>query len=262
MNNFAIDMEFFKYQGTGNDFVIIDNRDRSVKLSQKEVAHICDRRFGVGADGLILLQDHAILDFEMVYFNSDGNESSMCGNGGRCLIAFASSIGIFDKRCVFHAIDGKHEGKIDGSKVHLKMTDVSRIEKASNFYFMNTGSPHYVIFVEDVDQIDLKARAHKVRYSDRFKKEGTNVNFVAQNSANIRTYERGVENETLSCGTGAVACAIGMNLEDQVNYKNSCALKTKGGDLVVTYNRISEQEFINIWLVGPAQFVYKGTIND
>ena len=254
-------MEFFKYQGTGNDFVIIDNRDKSIKLSQKDVSHICNRRFGIGADGLILLQNHALLDFEMVYFNSDGKQSSMCGNGGRCLIAFANSLGVFDKQCVFQAIDGKHEGKIDGGNVHLKMANVNSIEKAPNFYFIDTGSPHCVIFVEDVDQIDLKARAHKVRYSDRFKKEGTNVNFVAQNNANIRTYERGVENETLSCGTGAAASAIAMNLKDEIKYKNSCALKTKGGELVVTFNRISDQEFINIWLVGPTQFVFKGLLN-
>ncbi|MBL4651525.1 MAG: diaminopimelate epimerase [Flavobacteriales bacterium] len=254
-------MEFFKYQGTGNDFVIIDNRDMSVNLSQKQVADICNRRFGIGADGLILLQDHKDYHFEMVYFNSDGNESSMCGNGGRCLIAFVKSLDIFESECTFRAIDGNHEGKIESGKVHLKMADITAIEKSPNFYFINTGSPHYVTFVDDVHQIDLKARARKVRYSDRFKDEGTNVNFVSKPNAEIRTYERGVEDETLSCGTGATACAIAMNLENQAKYENSCTLQTEGGELTVSYNRISEQQFSDIWLIGPAEFVFKGEVN-
>ena len=254
-------MDFFKHQGTGNDFVIIDNRNRSVNLSQKQVVDICDRRFGVGADGLILLQNHEEHDFEMVYFNSDGNESSMCGNGGRCLIAFANSLGVFENECTFQAIDGKHKGKIEGSKVYLKMADVNAIEKTPNFYFIDTGSPHYVTFVDDVHQIDLKVRAWKIRYNDRFKKEGINVNFVSKPNVQIRTYERGVEEETLSCGTGATACAIVMNLENQAKYENSCTLQTEGGELTVSFNRISEQQFTDIWLIGPAQFVFKGEID-
>ncbi|MBL4624507.1 MAG: diaminopimelate epimerase [Flavobacteriales bacterium] len=253
-------MEFFKYHGTGNDFVIIDNRLMTVNLSQKQVAGICDRRFGIGADGLILLQNHEKYDFEMIYFNSDGNESSMCGNGGRCLIAFAHSLGMFDTDCFFQAIDGKHEGRIEGDKIHLKMSDINEIEKTPNFYFMDTGSPHYVTFVDDVDQIDLKVRARKIRYNDRFKEEGTNVNFIAKSTVTIRTYERGVEDETLSCGTGATACAIAMNLEDPENYENKCTLQTKGGELSVSYHRVSEQQFTGIWLIGPAQFVFKGGV--
>ncbi len=183
-------MEFYKYQGTGNDFVIIDNRQLTVDLSVSQVKHICDRKFGVGADGLILLQNHAEHDFEMVYFNSDGNQSSMCGNGGRCLIAFASQLGIFSKTCTFMAIDGLHHGKIESDVVHLKMMDVNHVECGEGFYFMDTGSPHYVVLEDSLKELDIVSRAREIRYNRRFKDDGTNVNFLSPQQASVRTYER------------------------------------------------------------------------
>ena len=254
---------FYKYQGTGNDFVMIDNRNLGIRYDDTElVKRLCDRRFGIGADGLILLQERAGYDFEMVYFNSDGNQSTMCGNGGRCLVAFAKQLGIIDKQCHFLAIDGPHEARINEDNwVELKMIDVPEIERGDDYYLLNTGSPHYVVFVEDLDDIDIIENGQAIRYSKRFRDEGVNVNFVEQQSNRIlvATYERGVEGETLSCGTGVVASAISYAIRHpeirQVD------IETKGGKLAV---RLSPSEkkagFQDIWLCGKGELVFCGEI--
>lgn len=245
--------------------MLIDQRENTylTKADVKQVRFLCDRRFGIGADGLILLQNHPDFDFEMVYFNADGNESSMCGNGGRCITAFAHSLGIFDKECSFLAIDGPHDARIhkDG-RVELKMTDVKSVEKGADFYVLDTGSPHYVVFVEDLDDINVPESGSLIRYSEAYRKEGINVNFVekTEDALLVGTYERGVEDETLSCGTGVTACALVDYLHHQSNGKNSTAIKAKGGDLSVSYQASDDGGFTDIWLSGPAQAVFKGEV--
>lgn len=256
-----MELNFSKYQGTGNDFVIIDNRKGEVSLSQNQVAFLCDRRFGIGADGLMLLQVKEGYDFEMVYYNSDGNVSSMCGNGGRCISAFAKQIGIEKDLYKFLAIDGEHFSKIEKNDlVNLQMTNVESVESIGNDFYLNTGSPHYVMEVNDVADIDLISRAHKVRYNSRFKEEGTNVNFIqkTEQGIKVRTYERGVENETLSCGTGVTACAIVSNLKNWTS--NICNIESEGGSLEVSFQK-GEEIIQNIWLKGAATFVFKGNIS-
>ena len=258
-------IEFFKYQGTGNDFIIMDNRDGVYSsLLPAQVKHLCDRRFGIGADGLMLLNDRINYDFEMKYYNADGNESSMCGNGGRCLVRFASHVGIQKSMYRFIAIDGDHIAEIDhnNNEVRLKMKDVNHVEKNLTHSVLNTGSPHYVKFVADVAQLDVYKAGHEIRNSAEFAKEGINVNFVETLSADtiyVRTYERGVEDETLSCGTGVTASAlIAAHNENGFNHVN---VKTPGGSLSVEYEKINAQHFRNIWLCGPATSVYKGAID-
>lgn len=254
---------FYKYQGTGNDFIIIDNRD--MRFNRKDnalVAKLCDRRFGIGADGLILLQNKQGYDFEMVYYNSDGNESSMCGNGGRCIVAFAHKLGLLNEKARFTAIDGEHEAILKGDQISLKMADVNEIEKNADFYFLSTGSPHYVKFVKDIEHYNVFEEGKKVRYNKRFKEKGTNVNFIEKqnNSLFVRTYERGVEGETYSCGTGVTAAALIAALTGTSTAAENCAIKTLGGKLNVHFKRKSENSFDNIWLEGPATFVFKGEI--
>ena len=257
-----MELTFSKYQGTGNDFILIDNRSQLIQLDQQTVAHLCDRRFGIGADGLMLLELIPGADYKMVYFNSDGNLSTLCGNGSRCMAAFAHEQGVFESQAKFMAADGIHDILINSdSTISLKMTDIRQIEKGDGFFYLNTGSPHYVKFVEDVSQIDVVTLGRAVRYSERFKEEGTNVNFISikDDKIFIRTYERGVENETLSCGTGATACAVVAALMG-IAGKNVCELNTMGGLLKVTYDKVLESNFYNIWLTGPAVKVFTGSI--
>jgi diaminopimelate epimerase len=256
-------VEFYKYQGTGNDFVILENRDnRYDALTPKQVKHICDRRFGIGADGLMLLNKHPELDFEMIYFNADGNPSSMCGNGGRCLVQFAKNQGMHKSTYQFMAIDGKHEADIDMHDiVRLKMQDVNKVDFHSGYAILNTGSPHFVKFANNVEDIDVVETGRNIRYSKQFEQEGINVNFVETTDEDgifVRTYERGVEDETLSCGTGVTASAL-MNAHNEKGF-NRVEVKTPGGRLSVEYNKIDDEHFDNIWLCGPAVFVYKGEI--
>ena len=256
-------IEFYKYQGTGNDFVILENRDnRYHNLTPKQVKQICDRRFGIGADGLMMLNKHPELDFEMIYFNADGNESSMCGNGGRCLVQFAKNQGMHKSTYQFKAIDGKHEADIDmHGIVRLKMRDVDKVEYHSGHAILNTGSPHFVKFANNVEDIDVVATGHEIRYSKAFSTEGINVNFVETTDEDgifVRTYERGVEDETLSCGTGVTASAL-VNAHNEKGF-NRVEVQTPGGHLSVEFNKIDEQHFDNIWLCGPAEMVYKGEI--
>ncbi len=253
---------FYKYQGAGNDFIIIDNRDNSFDGDSAQlIEKICNRRFGVGADGLMLLENHPESDFTMRYFNSDGHEASMCGNGGRCIVAFAVHIGIVTqtKNICFMAVDGEHNAAYNNGIVTLKMINVNTITKEGNYTFLDTGSPHHVIFVDDTETIDVYQEGKAIRYSDIYPK-GTNVNFVqftGKNSLRVRTYERGVEDETLACGTGVVASAISANLKKpEINDFN---IAVKGGQLRVFFIQENNQ-YKDIWLEGPAEFVFKGII--
>lgn len=255
---------FKKYQGTGNDFVMIDQRQHQ-HLSRQDteaIRFLCDRRFGIGGDGLILLQNHADYDFEMIYFNADGNESSMCGNGGRCIVAFAHSVGLAKDKYDFLAIDGAHEARIlPNGNVELKMSNVSQVTDDDGAYILDTGSPHYVVFVEDIDDINVAKSGALIRYSENYKEKGINVNFVEhqENKLLVGTYERGVEDETLSCGTGVTACAIAYYLHSQKNKKTDIAIQAKGGELNVRFEP-KQNGFENIWLSGAAKEVFQGEI--
>lgn len=256
-------LQFYKYHGTGNDFIILDNRDnRYDELTNQQVAKICHRRFGIGADGLMMLNNKAGYDFEMIYYNADGNPSSMCGNGGRCLVKFAFDMGIHKYTYHFVAVDGDHEAEIDNhNRIRLKMTNVDSVEEHSSYTVLNTGSPHYVKFVNNVEDTDVFANGRAIRNSNHFAKEGINVNFVestGEDSIFVRTYERGVEDETMSCGTGVTAAAL-MSAHNERGF-NRVEIKTPGGHLSVEFNKISDHEFNDIWLCGPATFVYKGEI--
>lgn len=254
---------FYKYQGTGNDFVMIDNRQEWFdKKNTKQVAFLCDRRFGVGADGLILLENHPDLDFKMVYYNADGNESSMCGNGGRCIVAFAKQLGIISDKAAFEAIDGVHHAKIENGLVKLQMQDVNTVEKHADHVFLDTGSPHHVQFEAHIEDFDIKTKGAGIRYGAPYNEAGSNVNFVkkiADDVFAVRTYERGVEDETLSCGTGVTAVAIAMDFLRETNHRDTITLQTQGGNLKVAFTKDGDI-YRNVWLIGPATFVYKGEI--
>ena len=254
--------KFYKYQGTGNDFVMIDNRLQTFdKNNTKLVAHLCDRRFGIGGDGLILLENHDTYDFTMVYYNADGNESTMCGNGGRCLVAFARQLGVIKDNAVFEAVDGVHHAKINGDIVELQMQDVTQIETFKSHVFLDTGSPHHVQFEDAIAEFDIKTEGAKIRYGAPYNAEGTNVNFVKQLEADafrVRTYERGVENETLSCGTGVTAVAIAMHALQHTPAQR-IKLEVEGGHLEVAFD-VDSGTYKNVWLVGPAKLVFEGAI--
>lgn len=254
---------FYKYQGTGNDFVMIDNRGEAVfKKDTKLIKQLCDRRFGIGGDGLILLEDDIEYDFRMVYYNSDGNESSMCGNGGRCIVAFAKQLGVIENKCRFIAADGPHEAyfSADGL-ISVRMKDVDTISVSDDHVFLDTGSPHHVTMVDDLKSVDVKTQGSKIRYSELYGKVGSNINFVEQKSDDIfsvRTYERGVEDETLSCGTGVTAVAIAMNVIGKTK-STSVKLCVEGGELAVAFVS-SGTSFTEVWLTGPANYVFSGEI--
>jgi diaminopimelate epimerase len=256
-------LEFYKYQGTGNDFVMIDNRSGFFpKENVQLVARLCDRRFGIGADGLILLENDEATDFRMVYYNSDGNLSSMCGNGGRCLVAFAKYLNVINDNCTFIATDGLHHATVanDGI-VSLQMIDVTNIKKEKDYTFMNTGSPHHVQMVDDLEHYNLKENGAALRYGSLYGAAGSNINFVKkinEDTFALRTYERGVEDETLACGTGATAVAIAMNATGQTN-ASSIKLNVEGGKLAVSFDKMGDV-FTNVFLIGPAEFVFKGLI--
>ncbi|WP_086477912.1 diaminopimelate epimerase [Arenibacter amylolyticus] len=257
-------LNFYKYQGTGNDFVIIDNRDLSFPKNKTQlVSFLCDRKFGVGADGLILLENDEATDFKMVYYNSDGKQSTMCGNGGRCIVAFAKHLELISDETSFEAVDGLHKAKIEGNVVSLQMQDVDSIIEKSNSLFLNTGSPHHVQAVTDVKNFDVRKEGERLRYGV-YGKEGSNINFVqkiAENSFYVRTYERGVEDETLSCGTGVTAVALAMHHAGQAN-KDAVSITTPGGQLKVHFTKSETKEGYNeIWLTGAAQLVFKGEID-
>ena len=257
-------IEFSKYQGTGNDFILIDNRQGQCdNLSQSDIQFYCDRRFGIGADGLILLENDSKSNFKMVYFNSDGNQSTMCGNGGRCLVAFAKKLNIIENKASFMAIDGLHHATIsEDNSVSLQMKDVDSIKSEINYTFLNTGSPHHIEMVSTISKVEVKTEGAAIRYGTLYGSAGANVNFVEQiyeDTFSIRTYERGVEDETLSCGTGATAVAIAMNFIGKTN-SNSIKINVQGGKLEVSFDK-NDSLYSNVILKGPATFVFQGKIN-
>ncbi|WP_196893232.1 diaminopimelate epimerase [Aureivirga marina] len=259
-----MDLHFYKYQGTGNDFVMIDNRsDFFPKENVALINKLCDRRFGIGGDGLILLENSENSDFKMVYFNADGNESTMCGNGGRCLVAFAKKLNIFDKETTFDAIDGLHYASIENDIISLQMINVSSIEVENSHCFLDTGSPHHVEIVSDIDNFPVFSKGKEIRNGAPYFQEGSNVNFVEKtgdSSFKVRTFERGVEDETLACGTGVTAVAIAMHKTNQVE-KSTTEIHTKvlGGDLIVSFD-VENDTYKNVFLKGPAKFVFEGNI--
>ncbi len=259
-----MEIQFYKYQGTGNDFVILDNRENSYpNLTTEEISFLCNRRFGIGADGLMLLNHREGYDFEMKYYNSDGRESTMCGNGGRCLVMFAYHQGIVRTVYRFIAIDGEHEAEIDArGQVRLKMQDVTEIMEKFGDYTLNTGSPHYVKMVNRLNEFNVFNKGREIRNQDNFMPAGINVNFVEvedEHLISVRTYERGVEDETLSCGTGVTASAL-VNYHNEQGF-NEVSVLTRGGKLSVEFDRLRDGSYKNIWLRGPAEKVFTGTIN-
>lgn len=258
-----MDLIFTKYQGTGNDFIMIDNRSGEWNhLSVSDVQKLCDRRFGIGADGLIKINSLEGYDFEVDYYNSDGSKS-FCGNGARCSVAFAHELGILKDSVRFMAIDGEHEAVKSSDLVFLKMNDVSSIDTSQKEFVLNTGSPHFIHFTENVSDFDIVAYGKQIRYSETYKKEGINVNAVHQlneNAFEIRTYERGVEDETLSCGTGVTAAALALGEKNAVSGEFEYRVKSQGGNLSVKFTR-NQDGFSNIWLIGPAVSVFKGSVN-
>ena len=256
-------IEFYKYHGTGNDFIILDNRNNLYNdLSNEQIKFLCDRHFGIGADGLMILSNSQESDFKMTYYNSNGNEGTMCGNGGRSIVAFAKKIGLIKENTNFIAIDGVHKASINNSNfVKLKMNDVNEINNLSNDYFLNTGSPHFVRFVDSVKKTDIYNIGKEIRHDKNISDAGTNVNFVEiinENTIEVGTYERGVENETLSCGTGVTASAISYALKNNL-VTAEINIITKGGKLDVFLTN-TKGNFTDIWLQGPTQFVFNGTI--
>lgn len=253
---------FYKYQGTGNDFVMIDNRGQI--MFKNDVAYIkllCDRRFGIGADGLILLEESTISDFKMVYFNADGYQSTMCGNGGRCIVAFAHFLKIIQDTTTFEAIDGLHAATLVNDIVSLQMLDIHKIEHKDKGVFLDTGSPHHVQFEKDILNFDIKNLGKQIR-NELYGTIGSNVNFVKKinnNTFKLRTYERGVEAETLACGTGATAVAIAMNYLKETN-ETDLTLQVEGGELQVSFN-VLDGRYTNVFLTGKAIQVFKGEMS-
>jgi len=256
-----MNIQFYKYQGTGNDFVILDNRTGEYNnLSNEQVKFLCERRFGIGADGLMLLNLAEGYDFEMKYYNADGGESTMCGNGGRCLVKFAYDMGIHKTAYHFIAVDGEHEAVFgDNNWVKLKMKDVDEIIEEHGDCIVDTGSPHYVKIVNDVSHFPVVDEGKRIRYSKEFKEHGINVNFVEveDGEISVRTYERGVEDETFSCGTGVTASALVCAHNRGFN---RVEVQTAGGRLAVEFDRIADNKYCDIWLCGPATHVFKGGI--
>jgi len=255
-------MIFYKYHGTGNDFILIDNRDGGCSLTTQQIAHLCHRHYGIGADGLMLLDETAGFDFKMVYYNADGGESTMCGNGGRCIVAFARMLGIITTTASFLAIDGPHKAMIaaDGT-VSLHMKPVADINIKEGYTVLDTGSPHYVAWVKDVNEVDVYTAGRDIRYSADFNPGGINVNFahLIAGQLSVRTYERGVEDETMSCGTGVTAVAIAATCSSTGIFTTSVA--TPGGMLTVSFTKDTAHSATDVILTGPAVFVFKGELD-
>jgi diaminopimelate epimerase len=249
---------FQKYEATGNDFVIIDNREGKYSFSVDQIKKICDRKFGVGADGLMLIEKHPTLDFNLIYFNSDGSPS-LCGNGSRAAVKMASSLGMIYGHASFNAYDGIHEGDLlPNNIVRLKMNDVKEVKKSNGGIFINTGSPHFIQTVASTKGFSVVEEGRKIRYSDAFKPSGTNANFIEllpNNTIFVRTYERGVEDETLSCGTGVTAAALASSLE---GYRSPVSIQTLGGELSVEFKSSQDGSFTGVYLIGPAKKVFEG----
>ena len=256
-------LSFYKYHGTGNDFIIIDNRINKVELTKQQVHKLCERHFNIGADGLMLMNANKHYDFEMMYYNADGNEGSMCGNGGRCMVQFAYDMGLHKRDYSFIACDGEHKALLENNGwIDLKMKDVNDIKTYDiSDSILDTGSPHYVKSVSNIWNYDVVKEGKEIRYSNHFKTNGINVNFVEadeEGDITVRTYERGVEDETLSCGTGVTASALVF--AHNVNGFNHVNVKTPGGNLAVEFDKTGDCSFKNIWLCGPAACSFKGSV--
>lgn len=257
-------IQFYKYHGTGNDFIMIDDRLNKLTPSVEEVQLLCDRHFGIGGDGLIRIVKKDGFDFEMIYYNSDGNLGSMCGNGGRCAVAFAHFLKIINEETNFLAYDGPHEAIVlsdSPMNVKLKMADVLNLYKVKGAITLNTGSPHYVTFVKSVKDLDVVKKGKAIRNSPQYKSEGINVNFVEieDNFIHVRTYERGVEDETLSCGTGVTAAVLAAVFSGKLKNKDECVVYTPGGKLKVHFSK-EGHGFEQIWLEGPAVAAFSGSV--
>jgi diaminopimelate epimerase len=260
-----VKIHFYKYQATGNDFVILDNREGKFSFSKEQIEKICDRRFGVGADGLMLIEKHHSLNFNLEYYNSDGSQS-LCGNGSRAAVLFASRLGLVNGHANFHAYDGPHDAAmLPNGNISIKMGDVREVKSIGEDLFIHTGSPHYIRFVKNLKDYPVFDEGKKIRYGDAYKPGGTNVNFVEivdDKTIFVRTYERGVENETLSCGTGVTAAALAASLK---NLSSPVHIKTLGGDLAVSFKSAASSGgqsvmFTDIFLIGPAKMVFEGDL--
>jgi diaminopimelate epimerase len=257
-----MELHFYKYQATGNDFILIDNRSGSITLSADQIKKLCDRKFGIGADGIMLLEPHTSSAYNLIYYNSDGSQS-LCGNGSRAAMAFAAHLGLVAGKAEFHAYDGMHHAELLTSGIiRLHMNDVDDVQVFGEDLYINTGSPHYLRFVRQVDQYPVVEEGRSIRYSETFAaQKGTNVNFIELlpgNTIFVRTYERGVENETLSCGTGVTAAALAAALH---GYRSPVNIKTRGGDLSVEFEKSqTERSFTGIYLIGPAKMVFEGQL--
>ncbi len=257
-------INFVKYQGAGNDFILFNGKTIS-ELKGSTIKNICDQHFGIGADGLIVLKECPTADYEMAYYNADGNLGSMCGNGARCAAVFAFDQQIVDSNIMnFKASDGMHTAIVfpDGL-VKVSMTDVRSWTFSGDDFIIDTGSPHYIKQVVGLDELDVKTEGKKIRNNNEFKEHGINVNFVEEknNQLFMRTYERGVEDETLACGTGTVAVAICSRIKNcnPIHGKFEVPVNALGGNLKVI-GEFAEGIFRNIYLIGPAQKVFEGTI--
>lgn len=250
---------FYKYQGCGNDFIMIDNRSGEYNLTVEQIRKLCDRKFGIGADGLIMLNNHEHYAFEVDYSNADGSKS-FCGNGARCSVAFARLLGLDCDSVIFLAIDGEHQAKTENGEISVMMQNVISIEEIGKDYTLNTGSPHYVRFVEDIEPVHVVDFGKSIRYAEEFRKEGINVNIVEEQPGNLRvhTYERGVEDETLSCGTGVTAAALAYAYKNERTGTNDICIHTKGGKLNVRFTYEQPHQFMDIWLKGPAEMTFRG----
>ncbi|MCD8741473.1 diaminopimelate epimerase [Mucilaginibacter roseus] len=259
-------LHFYKYQGAGNDFILVDNRQLAVNHNNPELlARLCDRRFGIGADGIMFLQNADGYDFEMVYYNADGNPSSMCGNGGRCIVAFARHLNVIGNETEFVAVDGPHYAKIsaEGNWVSLQMINVDVVERDGEAYVLNTGSPHYVTLAQNLESKDVYNDGSAIRNNNTYKTNGINVNFVEALAENngyfVRTFERGVEDETFACGTGVTAVALAMASQNNQTGSITTPIKVLGGDLNIRFNYDGER-YTEIFLEGPAERVFEGYI--
>lgn len=250
---------FQKYQATGNDFVIVDNRGGGFLFTKQQIESICDRKYGVGADGLMLIEKHPGLDFNLVYYNRDGSPS-LCGNGSRAAVKMASSLGMFQQHTKFNAYDGEHEADLlPNGNVRLKMRDVKEVKRDNGSVFINTGSPHNMQFVTEVDKVDVYRQGRAIRFSEKYQPAGTNVNFVQmqEDGIRVRTYERGVEDETLSCGTGVTASALAASFN---GYASPIKIHTPGGELSVEFKVGQQVAFHDVFLIGPAKKVFEGVL--
>ena len=256
-------ISFNKFNGAGNDFIIIDNRDNDIKVNSSLVSLLCNRNFGVGADGVIVIKNCKKSDFEILHFTPDGEIGSLCGNGSRCAVSFAHKNKIIENKTTFKAFDGFHNAEIlNNNLIKMEMNIISDIIENEYGIWVDTGSPHLVIRSDDTESLNVYNSAREIRYNDYYRDEGVNVNFVEKiddEKFKIRTYERGVEDETLACGTGSTASAICMNYLNITN-KNKITMECKGGNLFVEFNS-EEKEYSKIYITGPANFVFEGTID-